>query len=255
MPPEVDFPDTAIDQIAKLFRENGCVLLRRFCAPAVLHLLHSRLDAIHEAINEFHIFPQHLDEYGLAPPQEYLFFEKHHALLAHIFGGESYRDQRNNVTRRIDTEPHGAGWQEPLGPHLDAFLHPLGFTVNFWVPFQICGITLPSLGVVCAPFNEIMRFVGYQNAAISEDKGDPFLNFGRFRPEMKALWLNDSAAVAQMREYFGDRIWTPAYDRGDAMILSNWTLHFTHVTADMVGRRENIEMRFCSELPVARIAS
>jgi len=32
----------------------------------------------------------------------------------------------------------------PLTPHLDAFVNTLEFTVNFWIPFQICGIDAPA---------------------------------------------------------------------------------------------------------------
>jgi hypothetical protein len=38
----------------------------------------------------------------------------------------------------------------------------------------------------------------------------------------------------------------PAFQPGDTMILSNWTLHQTHATPSMAKTRENMELRFCS---------
>jgi hypothetical protein len=75
----------------------------------------------------------------------------------------------------------------------------------------------------------------------------PVKHLTHFRPAMKALCNDrDPAVIAEMRERFGDRIRTPSLEAGDAMMLSNWTLHFTHATPSMTKRRENLELRFRS---------
>jgi hypothetical protein len=56
----------------------------------------------------------------------------------------------------------------------------------------------------------------------------------------------DPAAIAEMRERFDDCIRTPSFAPGDAMMLSNWTLHLTHATPEMSKTRENLELRFWS---------
>ena len=49
-----------------------------------------------------------------------------------------------------------------------------------------------------------------------------------------------------MRERFSGRIATPTFKPGDAMMISNWTLHLTHSTPEMPKTRENVELRFWS---------
>ncbi len=252
MRPEVDFQTTDIDRISSLFLENGCVLLRNFCAPAALGELRVRLDALHDIVKSVHLHPEDLEQHGISQPQEYLFQDKHHALLGRVFGPSPYRDLRGNVTRRML-----GGWQSPLPPHLDAFVHPMGFTVNFWLPLQPCGVTVPSLGVVCAPFGDVLSFAGFQPAPFWQDEGaGPSGNFAQFRPAMKRMCLeHDAAVAAEFRTHFGDRVWTPVFEFGDAMMLSNWTFNFTHATPEMVGPRENIEMRFYSAASLDEVIS
>ena len=52
-----------------------------------------------------------------------------------------------------------------------------------------------------------------------------------FRPAMKALHRNhDQDVLAELGERFSGRILTPAFRPGDAMMMSNWTLHQSHAT-------------------------
>src|SRR5580698_2108003 len=142
------------------------------------------------------------------------------------------------IMRSAPTPARG-GW--------DAFAHAPRFTVNFWIPFQECGIEAPGLGVVQAPFADVLSFTGYQSGAKLWDDPAPIGEYTYFRPEMKALHRNhDPDMIARMREHFSGRIATPAFRPGDAMMLSNWTLHQTHATPAMAKTRENIELRFWS---------
>ena len=133
------------------------------------------------------------------------------------------------------------------GPHLDAFVHAPRFTVNFWIPFQECGIDAPGLGVVQAPFADVLSFAGYQDGAKVWDDPAPMGNYTYFRPEMKALHRNhDPDRLPKCASVFPVASPTPAFMPGDAMMLSNWTLHQTHATPSMVKTRENVELRFWS---------
>jgi hypothetical protein len=126
-------------------------------------------------------------------------------------------------------------------------LRQFGLPVNFWLPFQECGVDAPSLGVVEAPFADIVSFTGYENGAEVWADPAPVGQFTRFRPAMQAMCrYRDAAAIAEMRERFDDSIRTPSFVPGDAMMLSNWTLHLTHATPDMTKTRENLELRFWS---------
>ena len=121
--------------------------------------------------------------------------------------------------------------------------HDPRFTVNFWLPLQACGDDLPSLGVICAPFADILSFCGYNGRDDTDAIGR---RFGGFAGIMWMLWHNNPDALERLQENFAGRIWTPCYDYGDAMMISNWTLHFTHAPAGMTMRRENVELRFQS---------
>lgn len=57
----------------------------------------------------------------------------------------------------------------------------------------------------------------------------------------------DDAAVANFLAHFAGRIFTPSYAVGDAMMLCNWTLHFTYAHECMTRRRENVELRVSSD--------
>lgn len=141
-------------------------------------------------------------------------------------------------------------------PHIDAFVHTPRFTVNFWVPLQECGEDTPRLGVVRTAFAKVLHFTGYQGPeALWRDAEHPQLNYGLFRPEMKSLADGEEAAIAEFRDFFADELWTPTYQFGDAMLLSNWTLHFTHVLPDMRIRRENLEIRYMSPASVEQIVA
>ena len=92
-----------------------------------------------------------------------------------------------------------------------------------------------------------VSFTGYENGAELWADPAPVGQFTRFRPAMQAMSrYRDPAAIAEMRERFGDRIRTPSFAPGDAMMLSNWTLHLTHATPAMTKTRENLELRFWS---------
>ena len=242
---EADFSTTPISDIVKSFGENGSILLRNFAEPARLQQLKAVLDGIYAEVKDVHVFGDHLTDRGLPEIHEYIFAKQHRELLDQVFAGwrcELY----NTLARRMEPpglEPADEPWQQPLSPHLDAFLHGLPFTVNFWVPLQPCGADAPRLGVVRAPFGDILDFVGYH------DEGrlylpDPELNFARFNGLSRQLYHGGEAALETFRARYADRIWTPHYRLGDAMMLSNWTFYFTHTQPGMTQRRENIELRF-----------
>jgi hypothetical protein len=253
MRPEADFQTTEIADIVQLYLHNGCVLLRRFCDETALQDLRQNLDVVHQEIDQVHLYPHHLRERGLQQPQEYLFSDKHWRLLDAVFAGAGFRDLEGNVSRRMDPQGRTVGWQKPLPPHLDAFFHPQAFTVNFWLPLQPCGVTLPSLGVVCTPFGEVLRFTGYDPAGVWTDPEDPGCFWGTFRPDMKAMFKRNAAILNEFRTQFADDIWTPAYEFGDAMMSSNWTLHFTHSVEEMAGLRQNLELRFISTATLGQV--
>jgi hypothetical protein len=244
---QFDFPTAETKDIIATFLNQSCVLLRNFVDVAALDRAYDMTLKAYARVDGYHIYPDHLRQLGMPMYSDILFGERHFDLLRELFGEREYEISADTCARRVGRVRAPPHWLPPLGPHLDAFVHPSRFTVNFWVPFQECGVDAPGLGVVRGPFADVLSFAGYQNGAKVWDDPEPKGHYADFRPEMKALHRNhDPEVIAQMRERFSGRITTPAFKPGDAMMLSNWTLHQTHATAAMVKTRENMELRFWS---------
>jgi hypothetical protein len=194
-----------------------------------------------------HTHRDQMRQLGLPMYSDILFTPRHFDLLGKIFEGWDYWINGNTLSRRVAMASKPPHWMLPLAPHLDAFVNDLEFTVNFWVPFQACGVDAPSLAVVLAPFHEMVAYTGFQNGAEVWVDPQPFKKLTRFRPAMKALFRElDPVMLADMNERFRDRIRMPTYEPGDAMMISNYTLHITHSTPNMTKSRESLELRFSS---------
>jgi hypothetical protein len=242
---KVDFRSAALDAIVSTLLHQGAVLLGNFVDTAALADAYAIMLRAYEKTDKVHVSPDMLRQLGLPMFSDVLFTQRHHDLLGKVFGGRDYWIDGNTLSRRVAKVREPPHWLPPLAPHLDAFVNELEFTVNFWIPFQACGIDAPSLAVVLATFEEIVAYTGYQNGAEVWVDPQPFKRLSRFRPAMKALFRTlDPALLADMHERFRGRIRTPAFAPGDAMMISNYTLHFTHSTPEMSKSRENLELRF-----------
>jgi hypothetical protein len=255
---EFDFRTAALDGIVDSYLRNGCALLRNFVESDALAAAYDLMRSTYPEVEAFHIHPHHLHDRGRPMFSDLLFTQRSHELLAHVFGDHEVSISRQTASRRLNytlvREP--PNWLRPLAPHIDAFFHPAEFTVNVWVPFQACGHDAPSLGVVAAPFSEVLDFVGFDPDAEGWGEGPPRWNYPRFRQQMVAMHdRRDPLMTAEMRDRFAGRVWQPSFEPGDAMMLSNWTLHFTHFTPAMSKRRESLELRFESNASLDEILS
>jgi hypothetical protein len=241
---EFDFRRASIDKIDAAFHDEGCVLLRNFAARDDIERLRGAIDsaAPQDAV---HFSDWEMRAHGLSHFCDYLFGEKHRQLVSRLLGGY-YRISRNTSTRRIDSIAAADGHQRPLEPHLDAFFHSFYWTINFWIPFRACGRDAPSLGVVRAPTAETQAFTGYDGRR-RRSRPPPQWNFANF--------ANTNFAVDDLRSAFEERMWAPEYALGDAMLLSNWTLHFTHSLPEMTEQRGNVELRFTARASLGEALS
>ena len=246
---EADFQAVKTADIVAAFLKRSCIVLRNFVDPAALARAYDITLKAYDRVDAYHIQPDHLGQLGLPMYSDVLFCGRHFDLLREVFGEHDYEVSAQTASRRVGRARVPPHWLPPLGPHLDAFVHQPRFTVNFWIPFQECGIDAPGLGVIQAPFAEVLAFTGYRDGATVWDDPAPMGNYMWFRPEMKALHRDhDPAAIAEMRKRFAGRFWTPAFKPGDAMMLSNWSLHQTYATPAMTKTRENLELRFWSDV-------
>jgi hypothetical protein len=244
---KIDFRNAELDAIVSTFLHQGSVLLCNFADTAALDAAHGVVLKAYEKTERKHVYPDLLRQFGLPMYSDVLFTQRHHDLLDKVFGGRGYQIDQHTASRRVAMVRKPPHWGMPLTPHLDAFVNALEFTINFWIPFQACGTDAPSLGVILAPFDEIVAYTGWQNGAEVWLDPEPMKYLTLFRPAMKALYCGtDPGVLAEMHDRFGDRIRTPAFEPGDAMMISNWTLHFTHTTPQMTKSRENLELRFSS---------
>jgi hypothetical protein len=253
---EVSFADISPRDIVARFFRDGHVVLRNFIDPTILSKFKETLDASHDKIKFYHVFNRQFIELGLSDFYQHLFSEGHYQLLKELFGPFEYMVHSATGSRRIDSVDAAgseAQWAAPLAPHLDAFFHLFEFTVNFWVPLQPCGVDAPGLGMVRANLEEVVSFTGYDGNPAACG-GDTLWNFANFDPRMEAINSNAPGAVEYFHSTLADRIVTPSYALGDAVMLSNWTLHFTHATPGMpVARRENVELRFWCGADIAAV--
>lgn len=227
---EVDFLTASFEAILRPYFTYGCVLLRNSANLNNLTTLIKAVDALYTEIDDIHIYPRDLQRRGLLQFHEYIFGEKHYNLSNNIFITK-YSVSEDTATRRIDNVTPSAQWMAP------------------------CGVEGPGLAVVRAPFREIMSFPGYDGSPEANGPAGEW-NLPRFNGSMRTLVSNtNSGAIEQLRTLFGDRVWSPTHSLGDAMMLSNWTLHFTHASPGMTQRRGAVELRFLSYLTLAEMIS
>src|SRR5262249_17912327 len=147
-PAGLDFAATPAERIVGELLDQGCVLLRDFADSAALEAMRVFVEEAYAGVEGPHVYARDLAARGLPAFHEPLFGERHHALLARLFGEYGFGVSRQTVSRSIDPRDRSERWRRPLLPHLDAFSHEPEFTVNFWVPLRPCGAEVPRLGVV-----------------------------------------------------------------------------------------------------------
>jgi hypothetical protein len=248
VPDELDFRAASLEEILTIYFTNSFIILRNFVEPAAVMRLSDDLQKVHGTVDELHVRLTDFTNLGLPHFHEYLFEQKHLDLLRAIFNGAAYNVSGATHSRVIDVRPGGSG-MPPLAPHVDAFFHAVEFTTNFWVPFDSCGVDAPSLGAVRAGFKEILEYTGYDGGQNLNNPGNPW-NLPRFREDMTHLANGVPGAVQAFKKRFAGRLCTPVYKLGDAMMISNWTLHFTHMTEQMTRSRRNVELRFTGDINI-----
>ena len=241
---ELDFATTDPKVIADAYLRNGCVLLRNFTDPKRIGPIRDVTRKLYDELEAPHVFEQDMLSRNNPSLSSYLFTDRHRDLLNVIFSTYSYDVSLGGThSRRVSPPDASEGWMPPLGFHIDAEFHGFEFTVNFWAPFQHCGDDSPGLATVAAPFLEVLDYLNFDGQPES-NRGNGEWALHQFAPILKKCLYKDPNANEEMQAHFGDRVWKPVFEAGDAMLISNWTLHGTYATGDMKKSRESVELRF-----------
>jgi hypothetical protein len=158
-----------------------------------------------------------------------------------VFAGQTY-ERESATARRIKAAGSESDWQEPLELHLDSYFHQFWFTVNFWVPFDACGVDAPCLQVLPLNYRDTRRYSGFSRKPIFERK-DRIAENSRFFPR-------DYLAPGAVENDFGQGcLFRPVMNPGDVIIASNWLVHGSYRTPVMTKGRSSMEVRFIGTCP------
>jgi hypothetical protein len=157
-----------------------------------------------------------------------------------VFVGQRYR-REDATSRRIGARASNEDWQAPLELHVDSFFHEFWFTVNFWVPFDACGVEAPGLQLLPIDYRSTRRYTGFSRQPIYPKRED-FENSRYFPTEVLSVERIE-------RDFGAGSLFRPAMQPGDVIIASNWIVHGSYETAAMSKGRSSIELRFIGNTP------
>jgi hypothetical protein len=114
--------------------------------------------------------------------------------------------------------------------------------VNFWVPFDECGIDAPCLQVVPINYRDTRRYSGFSRKPVFERKDDGLGNWAFFPQEYYE--------PEKLQDDFGpDCLFRPVMHPGDVIVASNWLIHGSYQTPAMSRGRSSMELRFIGRCP------
>jgi len=155
--------------------------------------------------------------------------------LSYVYEGQNWREH-SVAARRIQGTELDEEYQKPLELHLDCQIHGFNFTVNFWIPFEECGVDAPSLQLVPIGSQATRKFSGYNSTKFRE----AVCYYGHFPKEA----LNIDAIV----KAFGPNcFFHPIMRPGDVIVSSNWIIHGSYRTPQMRSGRTSVEVRFIGD--------
>ena len=91
-----------------------------------------------------------------------------------------------------------------------------------WIPLNDCGVYAPGLEVVAERLDSALPITDM-----------PATNHAR---------MEIDASVVE--RHYGDRLWHPEFDAGDALLFDGRNVHRTYVTDAMTAVRYSVELRF-----------
>jgi hypothetical protein len=232
--------DWTAEGLRETFMKYGCAVVRQMAPIAALQEVEAAIAAAYSVKTSpgFHVYDADIANAseGRITGYEIVDTPLLRRFLTLVYQGQTYRRSSVNA-RRIQGVEGNETWQEPLGLHLDAHFHPFAFTVNFWVPFQECGVEAPGLQLLPLAYKETRAYSGY-TGAIHRD-GQRW-NRGYFRSD----YFDADDIVSDFGE---NALLRPVMKPGDLIVSSNWVIHGTYRTAQMRNGRTNMEARLIGD--------
>jgi len=218
------------------FSSHGCAVVRGAIDKSILSDVKSGIETAYARATDVHVTEHDLLQATDGRRSGFELIESSPMLrsfLDRVYGRWGWT-RYFVVGRRIQGVERDKDWQPPLALHVDSQFHTFRFTVNFWVPFDDCGVDAPSLQLVPLNARETKRYSGFTRWR--KRRGE-LGNLGYFQPG-----VFDVAAVT---EAFGDNcFFRPAMSPGDVIISSNWIVHGSYQTREMRRGRTSAEIRF-----------
>jgi hypothetical protein len=225
-------------RLHKTYGRHGCAIVRGAIDTQAMRDVEVAIDRAYETATDENVTEHDLEKATRGQLTGFELVERS-ALLSEflncVYRGLDYG--RLSVSgRRIRGAEFGKDWQKPLDLHLDSQFHQLQFTVNFWIPFQPCGVDAPSLQLVPLSARKTRRYSGF--TGMPSRQGE-FLNFGRFR--------EGAFDIGEVTRTFGEQCFLrPVMLPGDVIISSNWIIHGSYRTSEMKKGRTSVEIRYIS---------
>lgn len=251
--PSIDAPEfNATDppqEVVRAVRTRGCALVRGLLAPAACEDLRIRADEAYARMDGLHArgalapeYVQNMHRYAHVPPSSLdrrgeaelvLVRSLMGTALPHLYAaafGPRYHLTLNNTLLRRQS-PGQVAPQVPF--HQDAsFLGQETDVLNAWIPLDPCGpgTDSPSLEVVLTDTREVLDCTDSPESELFD-----------------AIELSPES----LDERFGSSArWRPTFEAGDALMMSERSIHRTYVESGMTRVRTSIESRAIPDGPI-----
>jgi hypothetical protein len=234
----IDRHDWTPDALHDVFVKYGCAVVRQAVPENLLFEIKNGIDLAYSRKDDLHVYDKDIAKAtdgrltGFEAAETPLLQE----FLGLVFRGQNYK--RAHVTaRRIQGTELQQEWQKPLDLHLDCQFHSFNFTVNFWMPFENCGVDAPSVQFIPIDYQSTRRYSGFNGALQRHGQNWQFGYFPAGVFEFDRVVAN----------FGNDAFFRPVMAPGDVIVASNWIIHGSYRTPTMKFGRTSMEVRFIGD--------
>lgn len=222
--------------------KNGFVVLLNAISPEVIDEMNATLDEVYEraetddSLGEAEkntvrtaLISESLFKKYTGKSFFDLFNDPLYSLGNYFFSGIFHKNEWSTVSRRVkppqcDNLQH---FQLPIQPHIDAMYHGAQeFVLNFWTPLEDCGLDKPTLLAYLSGPDQVSSLVQFDQQTFT------------FDPKIQESVEKGSAPFLDELPCFYFIL-----NKGDLVVISNWTLHSGYANTSMPHPRMSVELR------------